>query len=200
MNLDLLIVGSGGNGQSYFMKVLENKFKINSPGDKDGLKHLPSPNSPKLKKYKIKKCIFLYNDSFKAICSHFRRKWAFSQINKLGNIYHLKKYQMKNINAFLQLANKHPGKDLYSIDYQFTNWYKQHTSFPIYFCNFSQINLPELAKFLKCPISYLNFTIKERGDYSDIDKKYQRVKIMYEKMDKDIDKLSKEKNKKLSLQ
>ena len=36
IKLDLLIVGAGGNGQSYFMNFLKkNKIKINSINDKD---------------------------------------------------------------------------------------------------------------------------------------------------------------------
>ena len=67
--LDILIVGSGGSGQSYFMKQLGKNFITNSVGDNDGLKHSSSPNNPKLANYKVNKCIFLYNKSFECICS-----------------------------------------------------------------------------------------------------------------------------------
>jgi len=53
MILDVLVVGAGGNGQSYFMQFLaNNNLKINNVCDRDRLKHMCHPN--KLQKCKNK--------------------------------------------------------------------------------------------------------------------------------------------------
>lgn len=100
-----IIVGCGGNGQTYFMNFLkQNKININDIFDKDGLKHVPSFEILKEKinilgkkgiNIKIDKIIFLYNHPYKAIKSHFRRKFEFRQTIKLGNPYNLKKEDTK---------------------------------------------------------------------------------------------------------
>tara|TARA_B110001469_G_C9644191_1_gene324913 strand:- start:2081 stop:2314 length:234 start_codon:yes stop_codon:yes gene_type:complete len=57
-NIDILVVGAGGNGQSYFMNFLKNnKININNCVDKDKLKHMHTINF-KIKKYKNKKMYF----------------------------------------------------------------------------------------------------------------------------------------------
>ena len=69
----ILVVGSGGNGQTYFMNFLrDNGININNIKDSDKLKHLSGPNKlkstmakhPKHKDVVVKKCIFLYKKSF----------------------------------------------------------------------------------------------------------------------------------------
>ena len=97
----ILIIGSGGNGQTYFMKELKKNFLINRVDDLDYMKHMATPLNKRNKKYnfliknkKITKCIFLYNDPFDSICSHFRRKWQWKQLLKLGNNNRLSQNQV----------------------------------------------------------------------------------------------------------
>jgi hypothetical protein len=75
MKLDVLVIGSGGNGQTYFMEFLEkNGLKINKLDDSDKLKHPCSPS--KLENPNITdKIIFIYNSPYESIESHYRRKW-----------------------------------------------------------------------------------------------------------------------------
>lgn len=188
----ILIVGSGGNGQTSFMKYLiKKKFNINNKYDEDLLKHAYSPLYPKIRKLiknnKITKCIFLYNDPFNSVCSHFRRRWQIEQINKLGNFYKLKRNHLLNINLYLSLVDKYK-KDLYSIEYQFNNWYnasqnpkKYGINFPILFVNFSNINKKELSLFLNCKDNYINIpVIKNRGDkYKNLKKRWPNANITY---------------------
>jgi hypothetical protein len=43
--MDILCVGIGGNGQTYFMNYLKKKsFCLNNVEDIDGLKHISTPN------------------------------------------------------------------------------------------------------------------------------------------------------------
>ena len=129
----VLVVGAGGNGQSYFMEFLKsNKIITNSPGDRDGIKHLNSPLKTSLQD--IDKCIFLYNDPYKSIISHFRREWQIQQLNKLGNPFKLKKEDIKDIKSFLELV-KENKKDIFGIEYQFDNWINSKLTIPILFLN-----------------------------------------------------------------
>ena len=43
--MDIIVIGIGGNGQSYFMNYLQKKsFRINHLTDKDRLKHISCPS------------------------------------------------------------------------------------------------------------------------------------------------------------
>ena len=143
---DVLVVGSGGNGQTYFMNFLnENNITTNHIGDRDGLKHLSSPKLLKSLNISFKKCIFIYNDSLTSILSHFRRKWAYIQSNKLINtnsnllnnkfndklnklcekskminINYNSCYKFSNIKSFEDIVKKYKI-DLFGIEYQFNN-------------------------------------------------------------------------------
>ena len=99
-----LIVGSGGNGHSYFIEfLLKNKIKTNCMNDLDSLKHLSHPKEKILKSKNITKCIFIYNNPFLSILSHFRRNWQLLQIKKLGNPYKLNKKNVTNLDIFFEL-------------------------------------------------------------------------------------------------
>ena len=81
-----MCVGPGGNGQTFFMEFMKNHFNINPHIEFTtqifGLKHLFSPEKLKMDTSKLK-VIYVYNNSFDSICSHFRRKWPLCQIRKL---------------------------------------------------------------------------------------------------------------------
>jgi hypothetical protein len=166
MNLDILVVGAGGNGQTYFMQFLEkHKLRINNPADKDKLKHMSHPNKIP-KNIKIKKCIFLYNSPYDSIYSHYRRGWYKPQINKLGNPYKLNSENINNIDKYNELTIKY-NKDIFGIEYQFDNWFKKgNTNIPILFLDFNDIlNKQDIINnFLGKRLNYNLFEIKERSN------------------------------------
>ena len=160
--MTVLVVGSGGNGQTHFMNFLKNNnVKINHDGDSDKLKHLSIPKVDLLKN--VKKCIFIYNDPYKSILSHFRRKWQHLQIKKLGNPYKLKSNDIININSYLRLVMS-KRIDLFGIKNQFDNWIKCKLDFPILFLDFNEVLEKKelLNKFLGIDLNYDSFEIKER--------------------------------------
>ena len=165
MNLDVLIVGAGGNGQSYFMQFLENnKLKINSTRDRDNLKHLSHPNKIP-KNIRIKKCIFLYNHPYDSIHSHYRRGWYHHQIKKLGNPYKLPFEKINNIEKYNKFILKY-NKDIFGIEYQFDNWSdKNNTNIPILFLDFNDILKKKniIDKFIGKKLNYNLFEVKERS-------------------------------------
>ena len=183
MILDLLVVGSGGNGQTYFMKFCQNNnIKTNCWNDTDGLKHI---NHPKLinNKYKIKKCIFIYNHPYKSILSHFRRNWWYTQINKLGDPYKLPK-NIQNIEDYYKLVIR-SKKDLFGIEVQFDNWFNNHTvvDFPILFLDFNEIlnNCEVINNFLQKSLNYKKFIIIDRNS-DNIKKSNKKAKKIYDKL------------------
>jgi len=163
-NIDILVVGAGGNGQSYFMNFLKNnKININNCVDKDKLKHMHTPEILKSKNIKIKKCIFLYNDPLKSVLSHFRRNWAYIQLNKLGNIHNLKKEDLNDLKTFVDLTEKY-NTDIYGIKNQFDNWNNKNLPFPVLLLNFNDIldNKDKLNKFVGKELDYSSFKVKKR--------------------------------------
>jgi hypothetical protein len=188
----IIVVGVGGNCQTYFMKYLKNnRFKLNSINDIDDLKHVSNPAI--LEKYKTHKIIYIYNKSFDSICSHYRRKWAIKQMEKIK----IKNTcTIKNVNNFFELTELNLI-DYFGIKDHFLRYYKYNFTKDIYFLNFSKINKNELATFLKCDKSIfdnLNYDPNKRNNYINIKNKYPLSKIMYDNIDNYINKLSEYKN------
>ena len=180
----ILVVGAGGNGQSYFMDFLiKNKLSINHRDDKDKLKHMPSPLNIK---HKIEKCIFLYNHPYYCLLSHYRRKWASFQCSKLGNPYKLTNKQITDYNLFKKLTLEN-NKDIYGIEYQFNNWITQKTSFPLLFLNFNDIIQKKdvLDDFLGVKLDYTDFKVEARHTY-DKDELYPIYEQLLESMETQI--------------
>jgi hypothetical protein len=198
--LDILIVGSGGSGQSYFMKQLGKNFITNSVGDNDGLKHSSSPNNPKLANYKVNKCIFLYNKSFECICSFYRRNpsWSWLQVVKLGNAQKMKPANLANADRFFSLVEER-NCDLFSIEHQFENWINADTSFPIYFVDFNNIDTAKLSSFLCCDENILSFDVKPRREYPELSNKYPNAYSLYQDLDNKKQRLAQEANRKQGL-
>jgi len=181
--MTILIVGAGGNGHTYFMNFLkENGLKTNNKDDEDGFKHLNYPDENKIKEINAEKCIFIYNNPFLSILSHFNRKWQFCQIQKLGNPYKLKINQVENLDNFLKLTEQHKC-DIFGIKFQFDNWIINNLKIPVLFLDFNDIlkEKDKINKFIGKDLNYNKFTIKERK--SVITYKY---KTIYDKIYSDL--------------
>lgn len=187
MTIDTLIVGSGGNGQTYFMIfLLKFGIKINSYRDADNLKHIShSSKSPK----NIKRCIFLYNDPLYSILSLYRRKWFFMQIKKLGNPYKLQQNQVNTLEKYFKLVETR-NYDLFGIEYQFNNWYNnvQNIQFPVLFIDFNEILLhkEKINDFLGKKLDWTKFEMKDRNSYKQVVNIPPLVKKIYNDLYKDI--------------
>jgi hypothetical protein len=186
MDLELYIVGFGGIGQTYFMEFCKNQnIKINCCGDKDKLKHLYNPKDLKVN---VKKCIYIYNHPYYSMRSHFRRKWVKQQISKLGNPFHLSKNDF-DYDSFEKrvIENK---KDMFGIEYHFTNWITANTDFPILFLDFNDIldNTNKINIFLEKELDYRLFMIKERYSYKiENSEVYKIYDDLYKDMKNKID-------------
>jgi len=191
--MKILVVGSGGNGQSYFMKFLrKNKIEINDEHDRDNIKHLSSPKFLNITDKKIR-IIFLYNHPYMAIQSHFRRDWGYKQLTKLGNPYNLQLDDVENINTFNQKFLQQKKKDLYGIEDQFYNWLNSDLQFPIYFLNFNDIinEKKNINKFVKKELNYSLFNYSSRNSRNNNSLK------LYEKIYAKMNKKSKKNNIKM---
>jgi len=183
---NLLIVGAGGNGQTYFMQFLEkNGLRINAIHDRDKLKHL---SSPAMLNIKVDKCIFLYNDPMSAILSHYRRALQMFQIKKLGDPYELTQ-NTPNLSSYINLVIQ-KEKDLFGIEYQFDNWITAQTSFPVLFVDFNEVldKKDIIDSFVGKKLDYSIFKNKNRHTYSvDIPQKFRDIyNKLYEKFREEI--------------
>ena len=179
MTEEIIIIGPGENGQSFFMNSIRKIFKLNKIDDKDNLKHPSKPTEF----YNNKKIIFFYGRSFDTVCSHFSRKWYYSQIKKLGNSSNLKKNFINNIDDYFKLVEE-KKKDLFSIEYQFKNWLNFKGS--IYFLDIKNININELANFINCKqdiIKNIKDKVNISDKYDDLKKKYNIANQVYLNLD-----------------
>lgn len=180
--MDILVVGVGGNGQTYFMTYLKkNLFRLNHHNDRDGLKHIscPSKLSEQHKKCKI---IYVYNTTFDAICSHYRRNWPIIQMKKINN---QNTCQITNVEDYFTLT-ENDLQDHFGCKDHYLRWYKYDFPNGIYFLNLGKINKDELSNFLKCDKSIFDnliFDPSKRTNYNGLKSKYPLSNIMYTNID-----------------
>jgi hypothetical protein len=202
-DIELLVVGPGGSGQSYFMKYIKRHVFANHQDDFDGLKHKGCPTKID-SSYKIGKCIFLYNDPLKAIHSHYRRKYQWENILKMGNLNNLKEKDVDTFKKYLDLTNKEK-RDLFGMEYQFLNWVQKEKSYEIYFLDFNDImdKKEELCNYLKIKnTSFDNFEIRKRAKKPNETfyfTKYPNVLKVYNDLYEKMKNISKEENKKVKI-
>jgi hypothetical protein len=180
----ILIVGPGGNGQTYFMNFLiNNNININDVNDNDNLKHLSSPNN--LKNIDIEKCIFLYNHPYNCFMSHYRRNWGYCQSCKLGNPNYFSNEMLNNFDLVKTLTIQN-NKDIFGIEFQFNNWINIEKEFPILFLDFNEILMRKniINIFLGKELNYDIFNIKIRSFY-DI-KINKEIYEIYDKLYKNM--------------
>lgn len=192
--MNIIIVGIGGNGQTYFMKYLREKsFPTNHIHDADNLKHNPCPTNL-TEEQKKSKIIYVYNKIFDSICSHCRRGWGYAQMVKININNQCDKGKLEDFFKLTESTNI----DHFGAKDHFLRWYNYDFSNGIYFLNLDKINKYELSKFLECDKSVfdnLNFDSKNRHNYDEIKSKYPLSNTMYTDIDNFINKLSMDKNK-----
>lgn len=184
----ILVVGSGGNGQTYFMEFLKlNKLIINHVHDADKLKHLYSPDKmPKIIKPTITKCIFLYSHPYSSLLSHYRRGWEKFQIPKLGNPFDLSEDGMK-YPRYKKNVLRH-NKDMFGIEYQFNNWITANQEFPVLFLDFNEVLKKKalINLFLETELDYSLFQQKERNCKIDKSRICKIYTTLYRNMEESV--------------
>lgn len=202
-NFDILCVGPGGNGQTFFMEFMKNHFNINPHIEFTtqifGLKHLFSPEKLKMDTSKLK-VIYVYNNSFDSICSHFRRKWALCQIRKLhGTKQVFTGY--KDVNDYFHKTEE-TLIDHFGVEKHFKQWFLNKKNLNIYYLNMSDLDKTELAEFLDCNqkiFDQLNYDKNKRHNYDDVKINNPLSTIFYKNLDSKMEELASYHNKKLFL-
>ena len=202
-NIDILCVGPGGNGQTFFMHFMKKHFNINPPIEYKsqifGLKHLFSPEKLEIDTSKLK-VIYVYNNSFDSICSHFRRKWAPFQIKKLHGPKHVFT-GYKDVNQYFNKTEQ-SLEDHFGIEKHFKQWFLNKKNLNIYYLNMSDLDKTELAAFLECNeqiFDELNYDKNKRHNYDEVKINNPLSTIFYKNLDTKMEQLSSYHNKKLFL-
>ena len=136
------------------------------------------------------------NDPYKSIQSHFRRKWSFVQMSKLGNPFEVRKTECTDFTHFMDLT-RHYGHDIFGIKYQFDNWIDYHNkNLPILFLDFNEIvdNRDLIDIFIGKQLNWDRFKVGKRTRYT-ADKCIEIYSELYDY----IKKKSKERNISLSI-
>jgi hypothetical protein len=153
--------------------------------DNDGLKHVSFHKLKEIHKASPKKIIYLYNDPALAIESHFRRKWAQTQIDKHGNPHKLHDLDYNDGKATYYTMCINTGRDLYGIEEQFNFMLSGYVPCPVLFIDFAQLDTKKIADFLDIPQSLL-VTLhnkKRNSNKSKLPAQYQRIyNNLYQKM------------------
>lgn len=168
--LDVYVVSWGGVGTTEFMKFLEShKLKINKNTDNDirndgenysaGIKHINHPNHRKLQNFKIKKCIFIYDDVINSIVSLFRRNYQANQVKKLTNDRNTLPEEW-NLKDYIN-----NDRDLFEFQQFYYNWVMNTKSYPTLFVKGQSIykHRFHILKFLDLPISTKFFKHHQRN-------------------------------------
>jgi hypothetical protein len=129
-NIDILVVGMGGCGNTSMIKYLNSKnIKVNHIGNKDNFKHMLKPHEYD---YKCKKVIFVYGDLPRSIYNHYRR-WK--NVNM-----HFKNLHTHLPPTYAQFVNKvcQQNKDISRLYEQFINWCSGQSKQPVFMLNFNE--------------------------------------------------------------
>jgi len=167
--MKITVVSAGGCGQTFFMKFLnENNIETNCLLDTDNIKHCSHPKFVFDKSKTTEKVIFLYNNPFLTILSHFRRNWHWTQMHKLGSPYKINYKKITSIKDFINLTKQY-GHDIFGIKYQFDNWINYDKSKSILFLDFTTIekNQDILNEFIGEKLNFNNFKIIKRNSCPD---------------------------------
>lgn len=148
---DLLIISPGGSCQSYIMneiiKQKSDNYYINNLNDEDNLKHCSSYKNSLINCNKIKRVLYIFNNTLLSILSHFNRNWYEMQYRKISTFVDFNENHLFNDkNLYFDEVIK-MNKDISNISKHFYNWinYPQN----IYFLNLSNsYNEQDLNHFL----------------------------------------------------
>lgn len=163
--IDVLVVGPGGSGQTYFIDFLQkNGLKTNCILDSDGLKHLSRPEQLHEQIHEhihIKKCIFLFNHPYRTVLSHYRMGWNQMQMIKLGDPFHVNHLNIADFHRCV-MQNK---ADVFGIEHQFRCWTKNIHPFPTLFLdfNYTLASKDQINRFLGVSLDYSLFAFKPRN-------------------------------------
>lgn len=183
--MEFIINGSGGNGQTFFIKHLVNiGVSTNNVVDSDGFKHCNPNKIINLIKSQNIKVIYVYNDPFNSICSLYRRGYQQAQINKMRVVNNI---LPENIDEYFKLV-ENTNKDYFGYYEHINEWYSIRNDISIYFHNFIDPNWEELSNFLSLDENDVVYQIKNR-DNLDFIEKYPKAHLFYDDLFKKIQNL-----------
>jgi hypothetical protein len=157
---DVIVISPGGGGTTYVMQQLKKHsgLYINHVDDRDGLKHISIDRKQIIDDISPRRILYIFNDPALAIESHFRRKWPQTQLNKLGNPYHLQYLDSDGgKERFYNDCMAH-NKDMYGIQRQFEFMVSGEIPCPVMCIDFVQFDRVrnEIASFLNIPVRRLD--------------------------------------------
>jgi hypothetical protein len=124
----------------------------------DGIKHIDSPNHPVLRRYKVKKAIYLVSDPRETVLSLFRRNYAMNMLTKLrtqhstpqeySQALEASKPEIESLAEFLS-----NGKDLFGFEQHWRNWQTAGLRFPVMFVRFEALHrsFDRILEYLELP-------------------------------------------------
>jgi hypothetical protein len=175
--LDLIVCSYGGAGTTFFMQFLEQYKKVNSPVNKDGLKHIDRP--PSLTNLSNFKALYMFGDPLNALISLFQRNYQSPHSHKLLVNYP----DIKPISRNCTLADYlEEGVDKFKLEQHFDNWVNAKKTYPIMFVKYEKMweNLEEIFDFLEIPFScikQLKKIRKSRNSNSQVLSKEMKDKL-----------------------
>ena len=156
-NIDVLVTSFGGVGTSFLMSYLAQFKEINSPADRDSLKHLPLPPvsfNPRVK------FIYVHGDPRLAVISLFRRGYHYLQS------YKLRSYELRldiDSEAFIpktMTVQEYAalGIDKFCFREHFYNWYNRLLTHETLFLRYETLfeNVDSIFDFLDIPRKYVD--------------------------------------------
>jgi len=146
--LDVLVVSPGASGSTELIGHISKFYTCNSSGDRDGLKHLPTPPPAGV----AKKIIFLYRD-FPVIKRSFKKR----------KLVHLQLMKLRP--SGLSFASREYWNLKSLIDMQ-AKAFAQDSGFETLFINFSELfeSAPKIADFLGGKDGFVETFPKRRGE------------------------------------
>ena len=182
---DLIIVSPGGSAQTFIMNWIENKkphdYMINETSDSDNLKHLSSFENSVFNGNKVKRVLYVFNNTLLSILSNFRRNWYNMQYRKISKYEDYNSiYLFDNQTQLFDQVMK-SNQDISNVSAHFYNWLKYTGK--IYFLDVNNIDEVQLSKFVGFDIDKPNISNRVRHEYTDVP---EDIKQFYKNIDETI--------------
>lgn len=159
--LECIVVTPGGAGSTFVLRCLSNFLRTNDPNSqRDGIKHIHTPQHPILDLYDVKRAVYLFDDPQRAVLSIFRR--GYQHVIPKVNANH------RSAAEYLDYVRAHTpeldldeflrrGVDLFRCERHFRNWTELPAPFPRLFLKYGHLyeQLPRLFAFLGLPAKLL---------------------------------------------
>lgn len=168
--LDVYVCSFGGVGSTTLVNFLSQQgLTVNLLSDVDGYRHLHKP--PKALPTAGTRVVYLYGNPLEAVCSHYRRGWAYHQASKtnprLSGLVRHDLFPKTFVEYYTQ------GVDLFGLESHLRSWLNDPVDYDILFVKYENLFDFEVAQAM---VKYLVLGKRSHHDLGQLARDFVALK------------------------